>query len=64
MAPRALPAVADGAEHAIHDPFGKEGGLDDLDNRLGSVAPSDAAKSRVSSLGARVEWNQYGTQPR
>ena len=35
--------------------------LDDLDNRAGSVAPSAAAKARVRSLGARVEWTQFGT---
>ncbi|MBA2639071.1 MAG: M36 family metallopeptidase [Nocardioidaceae bacterium] len=35
--------------------------LDDLDNRAGSVAPSAAARDRVTALGAQVEWNQFGT---
>ncbi|MBA3618668.1 MAG: M36 family metallopeptidase [Acidothermales bacterium] len=36
--------------------------LDDVDKRVGSVAPTTAAKDKVSALGAtRVEWNQFGT---
>ena len=41
--------------------LGGDHGLDDLDNRAGSVAPSSAARDRVAALGARVEWNQFGT---
>ncbi len=61
-----LPRGAD----AVMAPLGSRGeglaidgqtALDDLDRRLGSVAPSAAAKDRVSALGARVEWNRYGT---
>jgi uncharacterized repeat protein (TIGR01451 family) len=44
-----------------HDVFGEEGGLNDRDNRVGQFAPTSAAKSRVDALGARVEWNRYGT---
>src|SRR5207253_6268149 len=36
-------------------------GLPDLDNRAGSVAPTAAQLSKVQSLGARAEWNQFGT---
>jgi len=36
-------------------------GLPDLDNRAGQVAPTADQLARVSSLGARAEWNQFGT---
>ena len=32
-----------------------------MDNRAGSVAPSAAASDIVRAMGARVEWNQFGT---
>ncbi len=51
----------DGSASEIHDVFGAEGGLNDLDTRAGRLTPSSAAKSRVDALGARVEWNRYGT---
>src|SRR5258705_4813393 len=36
-------------------------GLPDLDNRMGSVAPTATQLSTVESLGAKAEWNQFGT---
>src|SRR5258707_7275094 len=36
-------------------------GLPDLDNRVGSVAPTATQLSTVESLGAKAEWNQFGT---
>lgn len=38
-----------------------EQGLSDLDNRLGSVAPSSDQLAAVASLGARAQWNKFGT---
>ncbi len=35
--------------------------LPDLDTRVGSLPPSGAALAIVSSLGARAEWNRFGT---
>jgi len=56
------------SEPAASEPSGDFGSpsldrqhLDDVDNRVGSVAPSAAAKSRASALGTRVEWNRFGT---
>jgi extracellular elastinolytic metalloproteinase len=36
-------------------------GLPDLDNRAGQVAPTTQQLALVSSLGAKAEWNQFGT---
>ena len=36
-------------------------GLPDLDNRAGQVTPTAQQLSLVDSLGARAEWNQFGT---
>jgi hypothetical protein len=36
-------------------------GLPNIDNRVGSVAPSVAALNRVAQLGATADWNQFGT---
>lgn len=36
-------------------------GMPDIDNRVGSVLPTAAQLSRVSSLGARADWNRFGT---
>jgi hypothetical protein len=36
-------------------------GLPDLDNRVGSVAPTAVQLSAVESLGARANWNRFGT---
>jgi extracellular elastinolytic metalloproteinase len=36
-------------------------GLPDLDNRTGRVAPTYAQMALVSNMGARAEWNQFGT---
>src|SRR5262245_29442842 len=38
-----------------------QAGLADLDARTGRVAPTAAQRSEVSDLGARVQWNRYGT---
>lgn len=39
----------------------KQEGLRDVDARTGAVQPTAAQKSIVSSLGAHVTWNRYGT---
>src|SRR5207249_3444430 len=36
-------------------------GLPDLDNRAGQVTPTAQQMALVDSLGARAEWNQFGT---
>ncbi|MDQ6625939.1 MAG: hypothetical protein M3Y69_07355, partial [Verrucomicrobiota bacterium] len=36
-------------------------GLPDFDSRTGSVAPSADQLSAVQALGAKAEWNQFGT---
>src|SRR3954462_7471315 len=36
-------------------------GLKDLDARTGRIAPTAAQRQDVSGLGARAEWNRYGT---
>ncbi|HZE72474.1 MAG TPA: M36 family metallopeptidase, partial [Pyrinomonadaceae bacterium] len=36
-------------------------GLPDLDNRAGQVAPTAQQMALVDSIGARAEWNQFGT---
>ena len=36
-------------------------GLPDIDNRIGSVAPSATALNKVASLGATADWNKFGT---
>ena len=36
-------------------------GLPDIDNRAGLVLPTAAQLSRVQSLGARADWNNFGT---
>lgn len=36
-------------------------GLPDIDNRVGSLLPTAAQLSRVNVLGARADWNQFGT---
>ncbi len=36
-------------------------GLADIDNRAGSVLPTAAQLSQVQSLGARADWNKFGT---
>jgi hypothetical protein len=53
----ALPASA-GAVAQILPGYG---GLDDLDARTGKVAPTAAQKQAVDDLGARVQWNRFGT---
>ncbi len=39
----------------------REQGLPDLDARVGSISPTADQLSRVKSLGARAEWNKFGT---
>jgi extracellular elastinolytic metalloproteinase len=36
-------------------------GLPNLDKRVGSISPTADQLSRVQSLGAKVEWNKFGT---
>src|SRR5882672_5031748 len=36
-------------------------GLPDLDNRAGQVTPTAQQMALVDSMGARAEWNQFGT---
>src|SRR6266852_2280420 len=36
-------------------------GLPDLDNRVGQVTPTAQQMALVDSLGARADWNQFGT---
>src|SRR5258705_13620431 len=36
-------------------------GLPDLDNRAGQVTPTAQQMGLVDSIGARAEWNQFGT---
>jgi uncharacterized repeat protein (TIGR01451 family) len=36
-------------------------GLPDLDNRAGQVTPTAQQMALVDSIGARAEWNQFGT---
>src|ERR1051325_2356027 len=36
-------------------------GLPDLDNRVGQVTPTAQQRALVDSIGARAEWNQFGT---
>ncbi|MCW2635834.1 MAG: peptidase fungalysin [Blastococcus sp.] len=36
-------------------------GLDDVDTRVGSIAPTSAQRSAVSGLGATARWNRFGT---
>ena len=36
-------------------------GLPDLDNRAGQLAPTAEQLALVSNLGAKAEWNQFGT---
>ncbi len=35
--------------------------LPDIDNRAGLIAPTAAQLSQIQSLGARAEWNRFGT---
>lgn len=36
-------------------------GLPDIDNRVGALAPTAAQLTQVNSLGARADWNKFGT---
>ena len=51
------PASAGGAASILPG----QAGLKDLDARTGRVAPTAAQKQVVSSLGARAQWNRFGT---
>jgi extracellular elastinolytic metalloproteinase len=52
-----LPASAGAAASILPG----QAGLKDLDARTGRIAPTAAQRQDVSSLGARAEWNRYGT---
>jgi len=51
----AVPALGVGSILEVHE------GLEDLDRRPGSIAPTDAQVAIVDSLGADVTWNRFGT---
>jgi extracellular elastinolytic metalloproteinase len=53
----AVPASASAAAHILPGPAG----LRDLDARTGRVLPTAAQKQEVTALGARAQWNRYGT---
>ena len=53
----ALPASAG----AVAQILPGQGGLADLDARTGKIAPTAAQKQAVQDLGARVQWNRFGT---
>jgi hypothetical protein len=38
-----------------------QAGLQDLDARTGRMAPTAQQKQAVADLGARAQWNRYGT---
>jgi uncharacterized repeat protein (TIGR01451 family) len=41
--------------------FDRSAGLDDVDNRSGTVTPTSAQKSIVRKIGATATWNAFGT---
>ncbi len=50
------------AQAIVDDIFdGASQGLEDVDTRVGSVAPTAAQLSAVSGLGATARWNRFGT---
>jgi extracellular elastinolytic metalloproteinase len=53
----AVPASANGAARILDS----HAGLKDLDARTGRVTVTAAQKQAVSALGARAQWNRYGT---
>ena len=53
----ALPASASAAARILP----VHAGLKDLDARTGRVLPTAAQKQAVTALGARAQWNRYGT---
>src|SRR6185503_5811942 len=53
----ALPASASAAARILPT----HAGLKDLDARTGRVLPTAAQKQAVTALGARAQWNRYGT---
>ena len=54
----ALPATAFGAAKIVDD--GVQG-LNDVDTRVGKVAPTAAQKAAAKRLRAKVTWNRFGT---
>ena len=57
----ALAAAVPASAGAVASLLPGQAGLRDLDARTGRVTPTAAQTSAVSSLGARVVWNRYGT---
>lgn len=59
------PGAQAGSTPAAAEPlaldYATDPNLDDVDARAGSVLPTAAARDRIQALGARVEWNQFGT---
>jgi extracellular elastinolytic metalloproteinase len=53
----ALPASAG----AVAQILPGHAGLDDLDARTGRLAPTAAQRQAATDLGARVQWNRFGT---
>src|SRR5215470_16843130 len=56
-----LALVQTGPALAVADVLDAQQGKPDLDARVGSVAPTSAQQQLVSSLGAHVTWNRFGT---
>jgi extracellular elastinolytic metalloproteinase len=54
----ALPATALGAARIAED---HDHGLNDVDTRVGKVAPTAAQKAAAKRLHAKVVWNRFGT---
>ena len=57
----ALPLLAPMPAVGAGDVSDATDGLDDLDARAGSVAPSATQKSMANNLGAHAGWNPIGT---
>lgn len=58
-APSAAPAATEASNNLSL--LGIPIGFSDVDARVGSVAPTAAQLSQVSSLGATARWNRFGT---
>jgi hypothetical protein len=55
------PAAAARAPQGAFDFQGENHGIEDIDARAGSIAPTSAQKQIVQELGATVDWNRFGT---
>jgi hypothetical protein len=57
----ALLALAPASAGAVAQILPGQAGLGDFDGRIGRVEPTSAQRQGVTALGARVQWNRYGT---